>query len=61
MQQTSTLVLTPISETENKLQAENLADDFSPADHVINNILNYSKSLEVKKSKSIGFIEVVGS
>lgn len=32
---------------------------FEPRAHVIQNILNYSRSLSVKKSKSVGHIEIV--
>jgi hypothetical protein len=61
MQQTFTLVSSTLKSTKNKQQASNLVDDQSPSDSIIQNILNYSKSLSVKKSKSIGFIEIVAS
>jgi hypothetical protein len=32
---------------------------FEPGNNVINNILNFSKALSVKKSKSVNFIEMV--
>lgn len=32
---------------------------FEPSDAVINNILNYSKALSVRKSKQIDFFEMV--
>lgn len=32
---------------------------FEPRPHVIQNILNYSKSLSVQKSKNVGDIEIV--
>jgi hypothetical protein len=34
---------------------------FEPRPHVIQNILNYSKSLTVKDSKSVGKIDIVQS
>lgn len=34
---------------------------FEPRAHVIQNILNYSKSLTVKESKSVGKIDIVQS
>jgi hypothetical protein len=45
-----------------KMNAEN--DDsnqfpFEPGDSVINNILNYSKALSIRKSKNVEHIEVV--
>ena len=61
MQQTSTLVSTILKITKNKQQASSLVVDIEPSDSLIQNILNYSKSLTVKKSKSVGFIEVVAS
>ncbi len=61
MQQTSTLVSTSLKATKNKQQAPALVVDPEPSDSLIQNILNYSKSLTVKKSDSVGFIEVVAS
>ena len=61
MQQTSTLVSTILKTTKNKQQKPIIVDDIEPSDSLIQNILNYSKSLTVKKSKSVGFIEVVAS
>ncbi len=61
MQQTFTLVSSTLKSTKNKQQAPILVDDQSPSDSIIQNILNYSKSLSVKKSKTIGFIEIVAS
>jgi len=61
MQQTSTLVSTILKTTKNKQQKVTLVDDIEPSDSLIQNILNYSKSLTIKKSNSVGFIEVVAS
>lgn len=59
MQQTFTLVSDYLKTTKNKQQPENVVDAFEPSDYSIQNILNYSKSLSIKKSKNVGFIEVV--
>lgn len=32
---------------------------YEPGNNVINNILNYSKALNIRKSKRYGFIEIV--
>lgn len=61
MQQTSTLVSTILKTTKNKQQKVTLVDEMEPSDSLIQNILNYSKSLTIKKSDSVGFIEVVAS
>lgn len=62
MQQTSTLVSTSLKTTKNKQQAETRVEDTpEPSDNLVQNILNYSKSLTIKKSDSVGFIEVVAS
>ena len=61
MQQTSTLVSSTLKLTKNKQQASKLVDENNPSDSIIQNILNYSKSLTIQKSKSVGFIEVVAS
>lgn len=61
MQQTSTLVSTILKNTKNKQQKPTIVDDIEPSDFLIQNILNYSKSLTIQKSKSVGFIEVVAS
>lgn len=61
MQQTSTLVSTSLKSTKNKQQAETRVEAPEPSENLIQNILNYSKSLTVKKSDSVGFIEVVAS
>jgi len=61
MHKTSTLVSTILKTTKNKQQKVTLVDEIEPSDSLIQNILNYSKSLTIKKSDSIGFIEVVAS
>jgi hypothetical protein len=61
MQKTSTLVSTILKTTKNKQQKPTFVDDIEPSDTLVQNILNYSKSLTVHDSKAIGFIEVVGS
>lgn len=61
MIQTSTLVSTSLKKSKNKQQAATPVDEIGPSDSLIQNILNYSKSLSIKKSESVGFIEVVAS
>ena len=61
MHKTSTLVSTILKTTKNKQQKVTLVDAIEPSDSLIQNILNYSKSLTIKKSDSIGFIEIMAS
>ena len=61
MHKTSTLVSTILKTTKNKQRKVTLVDEIEPSDSLIQNILNYSKSLTIKKSDSVGFIEVVAS
>jgi hypothetical protein len=61
MQKTSTLVSTILKTTTNKQQKSDFVENMEPSDSLIQNILNYSKSLTIQKSKSVGFIEVVAS
>ena len=61
MQKTSTLVSTILKTTKNKQQTYSFVDEPEPSDSIIQNILNYSKSLTIQKSKSVVFIEVVAS
>jgi hypothetical protein len=61
MHKTSTLVSTILKTNKNKQQKVTLVDEIEPSDLLIQNILNYSKSLTIKKTNSIGFIEVVAS
>ncbi len=62
MIQTSTLVTTSYSKkTTNKQPVSKQVVDIEASDSVIQNILNFSKSLTINKSPSVGFIEVVAS
>ena len=62
MHKTSTLLVsTSEKTTENKQQAVLPVEIPDVSDSVVNSILNYSRSLSVKKSDSLGFIEVVAS
>lgn len=61
MIKTSTLVSTKLKISKNKQMAEIPFEDMEPSDNLVQNILNYSKSLTVKKSETVGFIEVVAS
>jgi hypothetical protein len=58
MHQTFTLVSSYVKTHKNKQQSAKLVDDFNPSDSIIQNILNYSKSLSFKKSKYTDFIEI---
>ncbi len=57
------LDLQEITKQENELKAlfkiEEKHSILSPKKETINNILNYSKALSIRKSKQIEFIEVV--
>ncbi len=61
MIQISTLVTSKIKTLKNKQHVATPVDDCEPNQSIINNILNFSKSLSIKKSNTIGFIEVVAS
>jgi hypothetical protein len=61
MHKTSTLVSTILKTSKNKQQKATLVDEIEPSDSLIQNILNYSKSLTIKKSDSVGFIEILAS
>lgn len=61
MIKTSTLVSSKLKISKNKQMVEIPFEDMEPSDYLVQNILNYSKSLTVKKSDSVGFIEVVAS
>ena len=61
MIKTSTLVSTSLKTSKNKQHVEIPVDEIEPSNFLIQNILNYSKSLTIKKSETIGFIEVVAS
>jgi hypothetical protein len=61
MHQTFTLVSKSFKSKNNKQPKLFSVDDFEPSCSIVNNILNYSKSLTIKKAKSVGFIEIVAS
>ncbi len=61
MHKTSTLVSTSEKSTKNKQQAVMPVEIPDISNSVIDSILNYSRSLTVKRSESVGFIEVVAS
>jgi len=61
MQQTSTLVSSTLKSTKNKQQCSKTVDENGPSASLIQNILNYSKSLTINKSKAIGYIEIMAS
>jgi len=61
MHQTFTLVSSYVKTHKNKQQPEKLVDDLIPSDSIIQNILNYSKSLSIKKSKFTDFIEITSN
>lgn len=62
MHKTSTLLVsTSAKPTKNKQQAVTPVEMPDVSDSVVNAILNYSRSLSVKRSDSVGFIEVVAS
>lgn len=61
MHKTFTLVSTFEKSTANKQQAVMPVEPPHISNSVIDSILNYSKSLTVKRSESVGFIEVVAS
>ncbi len=61
MHKTFTLVSTSKTSTKNKQQAVMPVETPHISKSVIDSILNYSRSLTVKRSDSIGFIEVVAS
>lgn len=57
MVKTSTLSSLTAAKNKKEKQSENLSEAFEPSDAVIANLLNYSKALSVKKSKSMGYVE----
>lgn len=62
MDKTSTiLVSTSENPTKNKQQAVMPVEIPDVSDSIVNSILNYSRSLNVEKSASLGFIEIVAS
>jgi hypothetical protein len=61
MNKISTLVSLSLKQTSNKLKDTMLLEICTPSDSTVQTILNYSKTLSVKKSKTIGFIEFMSS
>ena len=61
MHKISTLVSLSLKQTSIKLKDTPLLDICAPSDLTIQNILNYSKALSVKKTKTLGFIELMSS
>jgi hypothetical protein len=61
MHQTFTLVSSYVKTHKNKQQPAKFVDDFNPSDSMIQNILNYSKSLSINKSKYTDFIEIISN
>jgi hypothetical protein len=61
MQKTFTLVYSTLKSTKNKQQCDKHVVDNEPSDSIIQNILNYSKSLTIRSSKTIGVIEIIAS
>lgn len=61
MHKTSTLVSTSEKSTKNKQQAVMPVEIPDVSNSVVDSILNYSRSLTVKRTDSVGFIEVVAS
>ncbi|MDF2450153.1 MAG: hypothetical protein K0R26_2657 [Bacteroidota bacterium] len=60
MHQTSTLVSLDYKSSKDKQRIIPVEEPELP-DYLVQNILNYSKSLSVEKSVLVGFIEVVSS
>jgi hypothetical protein len=60
MNRTSTKKITlPVNTKMNEQLDNNKEFPFEPGNNVINNILNYSKALSIRKSKSIEHFEMV--
>lgn len=58
MNQTFTLVSYYITQHLNKQLTEMYVDTFSPSNHCIQSILNYSKAFSVQKSNVVGYLEI---
>jgi hypothetical protein len=56
MGKTSTKKITEIPNTEMNAETE---FPFEPGDDIVNNILNYSKALSIRKSKNLEHFELV--
>lgn len=61
MTQTFTSNLNEIATKSNKDLKDQFANFAEPSKNVIDNILNFSKNLEIKKSKFVDFVEVIKS
>jgi len=61
MIQTFTLVSDYLNFNKNKQQTSQFVVDSEPSDFVVQNILNYSKALAIKKSNSVGFIDIIAN
>jgi hypothetical protein len=61
MQKTFTLVSSTLQSTKNKQHRDKHVVDNEPSDSAIQNILNYSKSLTIRSTKTIGAIEIIAS
>lgn len=59
MLQISTLVSHSVKTQTNRPKAQSHFANVEPSEASVQNILNYSKALIVKKSDAVGFIEVV--
>lgn len=60
MSKTSTKQITePFNTKMNEEQDNSKEFPYEPGESVINNILNYSKALSIRKSKNIEHIEIV--
>jgi hypothetical protein len=56
-QNTKKVATTIAKATKSKKKSDSLSQAFEPSDAVIDRILNYSKALSVKPSKSMGYVE----
>ncbi len=61
MTQTFTSNLNETATQSNKDLKDQFANFVEPSKNVIDNILNFSKNLEIKKSKFVDFVEVIKS
>ena len=53
----STPSLTALSQSKKEKKSNSLGEAHEPSDAVIDRILNFSKALSIKKSKSMGYVE----
>ncbi len=61
MRKTSTLVTELLKNHTNTPQKSSFDANLEPSDVLIDKILNYSKSLTIKKSNTLGFIELMAN